>query len=89
MEILDNFKKTFNFDFKLLSNKMPLESLNDHNYLYKNNNNDFNNEDYLNKIKKLYQENKDRENELSLYQEAIKIMTNGENEHFPKWDFPH
>ena len=82
-EILDNYKKTFNFESKQFNNKTPIENINEYNndYLYKNNN-DINNEENLNKIKKLYQENKDKENELaknlSLYQEAIKKMNNGE-----------
>ena len=61
---------------------------NEYNKYLNNSYNSINSEEYLNKIKNLYQVNYDREKELSknisLYQQAIKKMNNGEKVNFTK-----
>ena len=89
-EKLNNIKKNYNFSleqYKRIEKKIP-KLQNDENSIHKieynkNNLNKYNNEEYINKLKKTYQENKDIENELEqnlfLFQEAIQKMNNGEN----------
>ena len=83
-EKLNNIKKKFNENveqYKRIEHKSPMQEEND-----KSNDNIIikeNNEDYIKKLKEIYQENRDKENELEkylfLYQEAIQKMNNGEN----------
>ena len=83
-EKLLNIKKNLNENieqYKRIEKRIPI--------LEKNKKNDEaniikeNSEDYINKLKEVYQENRDKENELEkylfLYQEAIQKMNNGEN----------
>ena len=83
-EKLLNIKKKFNENveqYKRIENKTPVNiennKTNDTNAIK------MNNEEYINKLKEIYQENRDKENELEkylfLYQEAIQKMNNGEN----------
>ena len=83
-EKLINIKKNLNENikqYKRVENRSPLleenNKIND-GYIIKENN-----EEYINKLKAVYQENRDKENELEkylfLYQEAIQKMNNGEN----------
>ena len=50
---------------------------------YETENNKFHDEEYINKLKKIYQENREKENELEqgifLFQQAIKRVNDGEN----------
>ena len=83
-EKLDNIKKSLHENleqYKRIEKKDPLvEENNKANYT---NINKGNNDEYINKLKEIYQENRDKENELEkylfLYQEAIQKMSNGEN----------
>ena len=83
-EKLLNIKKKFNENveqYKRIENKTLVNiennKTNDTNAIK------MNNEEYINKLKEIYQENRDKENELEkylfLYQEAIQKMNNGEN----------
>ena len=83
-EKLNNIKKKFNENveqYKKIEHKSPLQDENDK--INDNNINKENNEEYIKKLKEIYQENRDKENELEkylfLYQEAIQKMNNGEN----------
>ena len=83
-EKLNNIKKKFNENveqYKRIEHRSPLQDENDK--INDNNINKENNEEYIKKLKEIYQENRDKENELEkylfLYQEAIQKMNNGEN----------
>ena len=83
-EKLNNIKKKFNENveqYKRIEHKNPLQEEN--NKSVDNNINKENSEEYIKKLKEIYQENRDKENELEkylfLYQEAIQKMNNGEN----------
>ena len=83
-EKLNNIKKKFNENveqYKKIEHKSPLQDENDK--INDNNINKENNEEYIKKLKEIYQENRDKENELEkylfLYQGAIQKMNNGEN----------
>ena len=83
-ENLLNIKKNLNENieqYKRIEKKAPvLEENNKSNDI---NVNKENSEEYINKLKEIYQENRDKENELEkylfLYQEAIQKMNTGEN----------
>ncbi len=82
MEKLNNAKKNYNSSlekYKSLENKsFRME----YDHMTNQLNNNVNDEEYINKLKQSYQENKDRENELEhlmfLFQEAIQKMNQGE-----------
>ena len=87
IEKLNNAKKNYNSSLeKYKNNTMRMDfnnvasnvQLNNNN----NNNNNNNDEENINKLKQIYQENKDKENELEhlmfLFQKAIQKMNNGE-----------
>ena len=83
-EKLTNIKKNLNENieqYKRVENRSPILEENNKTTTY--NAIKENNEDYINKLKEVYQENRDKENELEkylfLYQEAIQKMNNGEN----------
>ena len=87
-EKLDNIKKNFEQNieqFKKIENNLSIQKDNRSKDDRKNqgNNNAINTEEYINKLKEIYQENREKENELEkhlfLYQEAIQKMNNGEN----------
>lgn len=63
--------------------KMQEEEFEMHKINNMGNSNQINSEEYIEKLKKIYQENKEKENELEqnlfLYQGAIQKMNNGEN----------
>ena len=82
-EKLNNIKKKFNENieqYKKIENRTPF---NEENAKINENNIKENNEEYINRLKEIYQENREKENELEkylfLYQEAIQKMNNGEN----------
>lgn len=96
MEKLTNLKKNFNKNFeqyKNINNKMNLFRNNFDNIKFKTiqnyniddlKKNKYNNsEEYIKKLKIIYQQNREKENELEqglfLYQKAIKSMNDGEN----------
>ena len=83
-EKLITIKKNLNENieqYKRVENRSPILEENNktttHNVVKENN------EEYINKLKEVYQENREKENELEkylfLYQEAIQKMNNGEN----------
>ena len=88
-EKLNSIKKNFNFSleqYKRIENKIPKvqeEEFEMHKINSMGKSNQINNEEYIEKLKKIYQENKEKENELEqnlfLYQGAIQKMNNGEN----------
>ena len=87
IEKLNNIKKNYNSSleqYKKVENKNPLELIdNDNDKKYNIDNKVINNEEKINDLKKIYQENRDKENELekylSSYQEAIQKMNKGDN----------
>ena len=85
MEKLNNAKKNYNLSleqYKIRDRETPRM---DYDHLNNNekNKSSINDEENINKLKQLYQENKDKENELEhqmfLFQDAIQRMNNGEN----------
>ena len=94
-EKLINVKKNFNTnleqyknieDKNILLNNKKIASLKNNGKegkAYEPENNKFNDEEYINKLKKIYQENREKENELEqgifLFQQAIKRVNDGEN----------
>ena len=88
-EKLNSIKKNFNFSleqYKRMEDKIPKmqeEEFEMHKINNMGNSNQINSEEYIEKLKKIYQENKEKENELEqnlfLYQGAIQKMNNGEN----------
>jgi hypothetical protein len=88
-EKLNSIKKNFNFSleqYKRMEDKIPKmqeEEFEMHKINNMGNSNQINSEEYIEKLKKIYQENKKKENELEqnlfLYQGAIQKMNNGEN----------
>lgn len=88
-EKLNSIKKNFNFSleqYKRMEDKIPKmqeEEFEMHKINNLGKNNQINSEEYIEKLKKIYQENKEKENELEqnlfLYQGAIQKMNNGEN----------
>ena len=90
MEKLNNMKKNYNSSleqYKKIRNKNSIDFLdtknNNNNGKYDIDNKPLSHEEKINDLKKIYQENRDKENELekylSLYQEAINKMNNGNN----------
>ena len=88
-EKLNSIKKNFNFSleqYKRMEDKMPKmqeEEFEKHKINNMGKSNQINSEEYIEQLKKIYQENKEKENELEqnlfLYQRAIQKMNNGEN----------
>ena len=88
-EKLNSIKKNFNFSleqYKRIEDKIPKvqeEEFEKHKINNMRKSNQINSEEYIEKLKKIYQENKEKENELEqnlfLYQRAIQKMNNGEN----------
>ena len=88
-EKLNSIKKNFNFSleqYKRIEDKIPKvqeEEFEKHKINNMRKSNQINSEEYIEKLKKIYQENKEKENELEqnlfLYQGAIQKMNNGEN----------
>ena len=88
-EKLNSIKKNFNFSleqYKRIEDKIPKvqeEEFEKHKINNMGKSNQINSEEYIEKLKKIYQENKEKENELEqnlfLYQGAIQKMNNGEN----------
>ena len=83
-EKLFNIKKSLNENieqYKRIEKRDPL--IGENNKESYTNINKGNSNEYVNKLKEIYQENRDKENELEkylfLYQEAIQKMNNGEN----------
>ena len=83
-EKLFNIKKSLNENieqYKRIEKRDPL--MGENNKASYTNINKGNSDEYVNKLKEIYQENRDKENELEkylfLYQEAIQKMNNGEN----------
>ena len=83
-EKLFNIKKSLNENieqYKRIEKRDPL--IGENNKASYTNINKGNSNEYVNKLKEIYQENRDKENELEkylfLYQEAIQKMNNGEN----------
>ena len=83
-EKLFNIKKSLNENieqYKRIEKRDPL--IGENNKASYTNINKGNSDEYVNKLKEIYQENRDKENELEkylfLYQEAIQKMNNGEN----------
>ena len=91
IEKLENIKKNFTSNlqqYKNFENKFIVLKNKENNLSMKNKNDKIskskkNNEDYANNLKKIYQENREKENELEkglfLFQQAIKRKINGEN----------
>ena len=88
-EKLNSIKKNFNFSleqYKRMEDKIPKmqeEEFEMHKINNMGKSNQINSEEYIEQLKKIYQENKEKENELEqnlfLYQGAIQKMNNGEN----------
>ena len=85
IEKLNNAKKNYNSSLEQYKIRDREMSRMDYDHLNNNekNKNSINDEENINKLKQLYQENKDKENELEyqmfLFQDAIQRMNNGEN----------